>query len=570
MIKTFIPGYIRRSVSFSLILILHLLQAGNPVSVPIDHRIYTFLDRMESLGIVNNLVDGVKPLDRSYIAEILQVIEEKRDRLTHIDRNLLDNFLLDFRYDINRKEPYHLFESNRNWYTPFASINRFKSDVLRLLSRNNPEEENHVVAWEDGTNSFYFDYIMQLEYGSRSDYADRFLQNGTYRFRGSVTPDFGFWLDVQLMSISGNEMYAAAHPQIKTSWYKVQDGKVYFDRSRGELAYHSPFIDFHFAQQPVTWGVGKSGNMIVSDNSEQFPYLELNKRWKWGQFCFMHGKLLAEDTLRSIDSQPIYPDKWIAINRLEMAIFKNFALGLSDIIIYGNRSVEWAYMFPIHFFRPIEHNLKDRDNALLAIDMEYLPISGLKLYGTFLIDELKTSQLGTNWYGNKHGFHGGIHIVDPFSLPNTALRAEYVALMPFVYTHKYTVNRYTNDYRGIGYWSGPNSQVVFAEMEKDWHYRLYSSLTYTNFKHGANFPDKNIGGDIMNGHDVVFPGQSEPVTTRKFLEGIPEQETVWNLTVRYEILNDTFIQAVLIDRNDKIAGKSNHLSEIQAGFYFEY
>jgi hypothetical protein len=546
------------------------LTGGNPISVPLDNRVYAFLDRMESLGIVDNLVDGIKPLDRAYIATILQQVNLKREGLTKIDRDHLDNLLLDFRYDIDSKNRYGLIEGDRTWYTPFANWQQFKSDFRRVLLRNNPEEENHVIAWEDSTNSFYFDYILQLEYDRHSDDYDRSMESGTYRFRGSITPNFGYWLDVRFLSISGTEVYAAAHPEIKTSWYKVQNGKVYFDRSRGELAYRSPFIDFHFAHQPVIWGVGKSGNTIISDNSEQFPYFSLNRRWKWGHFAFLHGKLMAEDTIKAIDSQPIYPDKWIAINRLEMAIFNNLALGLTDIIIYGNRSPEWAYMFPIHFFRPIEHNLKDRDNALLAIDMEYRLFRGIKLYGTFLIDELSTSKLGTDWYGNKHGIHGGLHVVDPLFMSNLALRLEYITLMPWIYTHKYRVNRYTNDFRGIGYWADPNSQILFGEIEKEWHHRLYSSLSYRNFKHGDNFPDKNIGGDIMYGQNVLFPGQSEPVTSRKFLDGIQEEETVWQFNIRYEVINDLFLQAVFIDRSYKREMESKHMTELRLGLHFDY
>ena len=40
------------------------LFAGNPISVPLGHPVYHFLDRMETLGILDNLLDGIKPFDR--------------------------------------------------------------------------------------------------------------------------------------------------------------------------------------------------------------------------------------------------------------------------------------------------------------------------------------------------------------------------------------------------------------------------------------------------------------------------------------------------------------------------
>ncbi len=76
--------------------------AGNPTSVPLTDPVYAFLDRMETAGVVGNLVDGVKPLNRERISKYLLQIDQHRDLLTGIDRNLLDNYLLDYRFEIDR------------------------------------------------------------------------------------------------------------------------------------------------------------------------------------------------------------------------------------------------------------------------------------------------------------------------------------------------------------------------------------------------------------------------------------------------------------------------------------
>jgi len=170
-----------------------LLFAGNPVSVPIDHPVYRFIDRMETLGIIGNLRDGVKPFDRERISEILMQLREKKSELTEIDQQRLDNYLLDFRYEIDRSQTYDALESEHGWYSPLAGFSTFKKEFQRFLERRQPEEENHAVLWEDSLNSFYFDFIADYTFDRRSDGVSRSKQSEAYRFRGTIGNNFGYF-----------------------------------------------------------------------------------------------------------------------------------------------------------------------------------------------------------------------------------------------------------------------------------------------------------------------------------------------------------------------------------------
>jgi hypothetical protein len=547
-----------------------LLAAGNPVSVPIDHPIYRFLDRMETLGFIGNLRDGIKPLDRERISNFLKQIRIKRTELTEVDRQRLDNFLLDFRYEIDRSETYEALEGERNWHSPLAGLRTFKKELNRFLEQRHPEEENHVILWEDSLNSFYFDFIADYTFDRRSDDVSRSKQSETYRFRGTIGDNFGYLLDVSFYRIFGDTEYRNAHPVLKNTYRTDRDNQIYFDRSGGDLAYRSPFIDFRFANRPTTWGLGQSGKLILSDNVEQYAYLSMAKHWSWGSFVFMHGKLLAEKTGVTDENQAIKPDKWLVVNRFEFSPFSRLCIGLTDIIVYGNRSVEWAYLVPFNYFRATEHNLGDRDNALLAVDAEYTITNGMKLYGTVLIDELKSDELFSDWYGNKHGFQIGTHIVDPFHIDNVGLRFEYVAIMPWVYTHKYDVNRYINDGLSLGHWAGPNSQVFFASVEKEWHFRFTTGLSFLTWKKGENFENENIGGDILIGHDELLGNQTEAREIRKFLEGILRRQMQIEFSARYEVLNDLFLDLRITNYDIKESDKSIDNTEFHFGIKFDY
>ena len=196
------------------------------------------------------------------------------------------------------------------------------------------------------------------------------------------------------------------------------------------------------------------------------------------------GSLLAEETGVTDEGQTIYPDKWIVSNRFEFSPLNGMAVGLTGLVVYGNRTADWSYFFPINYFRATEHSLGDRDNALLSMDLELRPFDGLKLYGTLFLDELRKDKLGSDWYGNKHGFQAGLHLTDPFGIANLAIRGEYVAIMPWVYTHKYSVNRFTHGGLPLGHWAGPNSEIIYLHVEKRLNRRLNTGIKLRQWKHG--------------------------------------------------------------------------------------
>ena len=547
--------------------------AQNPTSVPISHPIYAYLERMETLGYVQNLLDGIRPYSRAKVAEFLLKLDAQRDQLTPIDREKLDNFLLDFRYEIQPDKKNALVPEGQNWYSIFASVSNFKSDVYRFFKRKHPEEENHVVLWEKNGNSFYMDYEQGLDYETRSDNKYRSASWQNYQFRGTIAENFGYQWQVSLQGLRGNDdNYVAEHPILKGSWsQQKEDEPRYGDRTGGELAWHTNYMDIHFAQQEVEWGYGESGRLILSDNPEPYPYLSLEKEWGWGRYISLQGKLQSfpQDTLEK-DGYVVYPDKWLAAHRLEFTMWKKITLGLNENFIYGNRYVDWSYLIPFNFYRAVQHKLRDRDNATISIDLEYLVYSGIKVYGTVFFDEFKKNELGTDWYGNKQAFLGGFYWADPFKLANTSVRFEYTAIMPWVYTHKYDINSYTSDYNSLGHWSGPNSEIYYIHLAKAWTRRLNTGLIFRQWKKGKNYDNENIGGDILLGHGYLLGTQTQARETRKFLEGKLTTEKRYQFYFDYELWNDFYVSGRFNYINLKVEEKQDYLNEIFFGVKLQY
>lgn len=558
---------------FALLLIFAVsgLRAGNPNSVPIGHPVYQFLDRMETLGLISDLLDGIKPFSREKVGTYLRQLAGRQDELTSIDRRRLRDFLLDFRWETDRSQKYAQLPAGQDWYSILASPANFKKDFLRFFKQNHPEEENHVFLWEGATDNFYFDYEQGITYEHRSDDQYRSASWQSYQLRGVLNENFGYQAEVSLHGLRGKEPYLLDHPILKGAWSEQHDpGPRYSDRTGGELALHSSYIDVTFAQQEVEWGYGESGKLILSRNPEHYPYFSISKDWGWARFISLHGKLQSfpSDTLS--DGQKIYPDKWLAAHRLEISLYKKVTLGLNENFIYGNRYADWAYLIPFNFYRAVQHKLRDRDNATISIDLEYLARPGIKLYGTVFLDEFRKSKIGTNWFGNKQAFLGGFYLVDPFGLDNISLRLEYAAIMPWVYTHKYRINDYTSDYRSLGHWAGPNSEVWYLHLKKEWHQRFQTGLIFRQFKHGANYPNENIGGDILLGRGVLLGSQQQPRDTRKFLEGILTTEKLYQVYADFELFNDFYLSGKFSITDSRTESEKKRLNEFFLGVVLKY
>ncbi len=546
------------------------VSAQNPVSVPIGHPVYPFLDRMETLGILPNLLDGVRPLPRSTVARWLLQVDGERFKLTRIDRERLDNFLMDFRWEIDPTRRYPELPENRNWYSPLSSWGQLKKDLRPFPQPNQPEEQFHTLLWEDSSNSFYLDLIQDYTYERRNDGTYRVLNMQSYAIRGTIGKNFGFAARASQAALFGEKFYREAHPEVKGTFLQDHGKVTYFDRSGGELALTLPYFQVRFAQQFVQWGLGESGQFIISDYADHFPYFQLQKRWRRVTFSFIHGKLVAEASGDSLAGRPYYPDKWIVAHRLEVSPWDRLSLAFTESYIYGNRGIEWAYLLPLNMYRATEHYLLDRDNKTIALDAELRLQRGLKLYGTIFLDEFKQSQLFTNWYGNKHAFMIGLWNTDPFRIPNFSIRLEYVAIMPWVYTHKYAVNRYVNNLQPLGYWAGPNSEVWYFHVKKDVHRRLIGGFRFRQWKHGENYPNENIGGDILLGYNVLLGDQKKRRTTRKFLEGILRTEKTIQFYLRYEVFNDLFISLQWQRQRIQRLNQKTHITEWRFGFRWDY
>ncbi len=222
-------------------------------------------------------------------------------------------------------------------------------------------------------------------------------------------------------------------------------------------------------------------------------------------------------------------------HRLEVDLTDRVNIGLYEAVVFGGRW-DMSYLNPVMFLKGAEHFNGDHDNAVMGMDFRVFVHRTHSIYGEFFIDDITTTKLGTDWYGNKLAYQIGTFIITPFGFDDLDCRIEYTRVNPWVYTHRTPINRYDHYGDVLGYPAGPNSDEVFVELRKRFSRRFHSSLAFARRRHGVNPPGENIGGDSRAGFS---DGNSK---SAKFLAGIRETTNLLSLDLSYELLWELFLK----------------------------
>ena len=508
--------------------------------VEVSNPIYNYLNRMQSLHLIENYNSFEIPKTRSEITKYIKEIVVVKDKLNLIDAQTLNDFLVEFNFDLSfsTEKYYSLF--NDNTETPLLN-----------------QKEKFLYYYTDSSKfNTFINFVGSGEYLYSMDKLNSTNSNASLltfgaELRGTINNNFGYFAratnglqfgDTELASFKSNLRY-------NYKFNSDHDSSKFFDETIGYLSAEFDYVKVKIGRDRVNIGYGNS--KIIMDN--YFPpmdYISMQLNYSIFNFSFIHGKLLGFGTFS--EPRKIILDKYIAYHRLGLNFSKHFQFGLGETIIYANRNIDFSYLNPFNFYKSAEHANIDRDNSMLFIDFKNNSFKGLTLFGTVLIDDVDFSKFGTNWYGNKFIYDFGISY-EPFPeyFPLT-IGLQYLRIDPYVYAHRFEKNNYTSMDIGVGPNIQPNSESYFFDVRYKPHYRIELGFSYQYIKHGANEVDSNgkvltnFGGDILVGHrswdsdDVVF------------LNGIKETTNHFIFTAKYEpIKNYIFILKTDIIKIDK-------------------
>ena len=500
--------------------------ADSSVYVPLEHWVYRFVERLEAQGRANGAADGIKPYSRNKIAALLDAVHKKyRPELSPIERGELD--LL--RHEFTQERA--LFHYRARGGVVFADV-LARQQTDRFSGRGRSAAE--VV----------------------------YRHRGGGIVRGQLGQSVGFRVAFEQVREQGSRSYGYRHnlyerrvdlPQLKGEAADFHEGTAYVKFAVGP-------VDVQLGKDEALWGPAPQQNLGLSNNAPSFNMIRLQSQF--GAFKLV--SISAE--LRPCPDRPDSPlcagmadsaatyttngmvrllerQKYLAAHRLEVALAPWIDVGFQEVVVYGDRGLEPSYVNPLMFYWAAQSHLGDKDNLLMGIDVDIHPGRGRRYYLAYVVDDLKKARIFSDDFANKFSLQAGMIWVDPLGLADAELRAEYVRIEPWLYSHRFPINTFRHFDSPLGHSLAPNSDQWQLSLTKRATRDVELAVHVGRSRHGENElaadgTVRNVGGDM---HYGWRPGDERE--TKQFLDGHRVRRTTLAAGLRWRILPHLSVEA---------------------------
>ncbi len=535
-----------KKFAFSFLFLFSLRLFAQVGYVDVKNPVYNFLERMSVRKIIPSYNSFELPKSEKEIGKWLRKIGRKLYKLNATDKEIFRQFKSEFEYvyEETYRKYYSLLTSGFSKEYPFGR----KEKYLYFFS-----DENKSLFYVNllGKTTFLNRVPQRMASSPNNAIAGNataFVFGG--EIGGTLFDKFGFKIEGLNGTYRGNKKLVDTFEESKFNYkfnytQKGNIGANYFDNTEGYAAYENNWLQAKIGSDRNLFGEGILKD-ILSDNSPRQNYISLKLNYKAFSFTFYNAKLLGlifDNSANSDFSEPKKKinEKYFVYHRFGLHLFDNTFFNVGEMIIYNFRQWDLAYLNPFNFYKSAEHANQDRDNSMLFFDLSNSSIPNLKLFASLIIDDLDFSKIGTNWLGNQTVWNVGFYSTVLNKYLPLDVEAQYLRLSPFVYTHRFLYNNYTNSGYNLGAALQPNSYAIAVKFIYTPGGKLKIDLTALYSRHGENSFDeegnliKNVGGNINFGY------RKEDLPDAVFLDGLKESLTSIKLDVLYEIINNYYI-----------------------------
>lgn len=550
-------------MAVALGLILSLPLAALPLLVPMDDEVVVFLDKMASRGVLQRWLNDSGPLTRHDVAVGLKELDKAKDALSVREIQLLNYFSLQYYAELDGRKHSLLSETVRESWWPLAGRKEMGEAFQQVLSFDEGADPAFFILHESEDRTFRLHWSESLRSENR-DSEHRYLWRDHFELDLSLGRSMGVYLDATRMIQTYNQNYPELSDAYRGGFLmKLDEGVEYYsyDYSHSYVNFQGKYGNLIYSNYPIHWG-NSSQSLFLDDAALAYPALQWNTRFGNGKYSFLHGWLLPYESERdSIYNNKDYVSKYVVGHRWEFSPWSWMNAAFSEFVVYGDRPVEPTYLLPMIFLWSAQHNLNDRGNMLLGVEGEIFPVKGLKLYGSFFLDELVVSELLNDWWANKQGYQLGMHLAGRTMPWSADLRTEISYVRPWTYTHKYDYNTFTHNGSGLGFPYGPNSLFFTMESRMYPSLRLRLDLSYTQLLKGEN--------PLSPGDENYYPIGDDPNQNYNLRNPAFDQATTWimgdEILTRKLTLRALYRLTQVLQLHSEIA-----LEKTDAGNYLPY
>lgn len=498
-----------------------------------------FLDRLEiKLQSHEGLnVSAIKPLSRKLAVEAGMyadsVSKANPGLFTAVDEHNLRS----------------LFMNNPEWYTGDRTDFESRRPVFNAFYKTKAN------FYEVNTPDFFLvvNPLININLSSEQDNEEQvFLNSKGVAMRGMIAGKVGFSAQVTDNQERGplfmmQEYVYGKQAVPGVGFYKrfKNTGADYFD-ARGSIhVTAAKFIDISFGYDKNKIGNGYR-SLFLSDFSNSYLFLKLNARvWKLNyQSTTME---LTPQFRRAGDT--LLGKKYASYHHLSVNVTRWLNIGLFETVLYGRRDhFDFTYLNPVMFLRAAEHQNGSEDNAIIGFDAKANIARKLQVYGQFVMDEFKLSEVkgGKGWWANKFGWQLGGKYIDAFGIPNLDLQGEMNFVRPFTYTHKDTIANMTHYNQPLAHPFGANFREFIAIARYQPHPKWNASARLIFWDQGLDTASSNYGGNIFKSYVTRSMDYGFTLPTGVLAKGVNA-----HFLLSWEPLENLFLDASALVRRYK-------------------
>jgi hypothetical protein len=303
-------------------------------------------------------------------------------------------------------------------------------------------------------------------------------------------------------------------------------------------------------------------SLFLSDFGNNTFYLKFNtKIWK-----FQYQNLFAELNLGTqFDSSGdgLIPKKYIASHYLDLALTKNFNIGLFETVIFSrNNQFELQYLNPIILYRTVEQSIGSPDNVLIGLNGEWRFLQKYSLYGQLLLDEFKVKELTSSdgWWANKYGIQAGMKAINLFDIKNFDAQIEFNTIRPYTYSHRDSSSNYSHYSQPLAHPLGANFKelmlaITYRPVSNFWIQSRFFSIRQGKDEIGLNY-----------GSNIILPNSTREMEYgNKTGQGINSKTSLFQLLLSYEFKHNYFWDFDFGFRSQNENNLKNNSSYFQTG-----
>ena len=392
-------------------------------------------------------------------------------------------------------------------YSPFDIVsiplqdNRI-SPLFRgdLLYRFGLTEKMLSIEYGDTTNHVFAEPLA----GLRANLDDNGVQNWTKSYGFKIFGNLGSSFSFYMKAVDNGEQGSAVDPKrelqrsdgiVVSNYYGTKSFD--FDETEGQIGLKWGIAQFFVEKIRNVWGYGNDGQVIFSRKAPSYPQIRLVLSLKNHlKFTYIHASLFSDvvDSLQSygdpanfVSYRKVFRSKYMVAHLLEYAPSDDLNFALGESMIYSDR-FEPSYLIPFIFFKSIERQTRDTDNAQIFAGMRYAIRTGGYLYIDFFIDDLNTGTMFSKQNTNIIAGTIGGRFSD-VGVKDLDVTLEYTRINPWVYTHKYDATTYTSNSLTLGHWLGQNAELLYVASQYRSMRQLSLGLTLQHILKGPLGPE---------------------------------------------------------------------------------